>query len=431
MGIQEAALAQIAADLRSGKVDIESNAAYALRQLNEVDSHLMAFLTEAGRSRRVMERVHQLQAEYADIDSRPALYGVPIGVKDIFRVDGLPTRGGSALPTELLAGAEADCVKRLRNAGALVLGKTVTTEFAFAEPGPTRNPHNHAHTPGGSSSGSAAAVAAGLVPLALGTQTIGSVIRPAAFCGVVGFKPSYGRIDPSGVLYVARSLDHVGIFTQDVAGMRLAASILCRDWREDAAAQEKPVLAVPQGAYLEQASAEGLVVFEAQIQQLEAAGYEVVRVDMLEDIAAVNERHWNLMAYEMAREHADWFAEYDALYRPRTADLIRRGQAVHDDDAAAARQSQSELRQRLSETLDAVGADLWICPPATGPAPEGLGSTGDTAMNLPWTHAGVPVVSIPAGWSESGLPMGLQCIGQFGEDERLLGICEALYGVFK
>src|SRR5690606_3462350 len=153
-------------------------------------------------------------------------------------------------------GSEAESVRLLRAAGALVLGKTVTAEFAYSEPGPTRNPRNLAHTPGGSSSGSAAAVASGFCPLALGTQTIGSVIRPAAYCGIIGFKPGYGRISTSGVLPVSRSLDHVGIFTQDIAGVALAASILCQTWDASPTVSAKtlPTLGVPTGAYLEQAT---------------------------------------------------------------------------------------------------------------------------------------------------------------------------------
>src|SRR5262249_2824459 len=161
----------------------------------------------------------------------PSLYGVLIGVKDIFRATGFPTRAGSRLPPELLAGDEASCVTLLKSRGALILGKTVTAEFAYIDPGPTRNPYNLDHTPGGSSSGSAAAVAAGYCSLALGTQTIGSVIRPASYCGIVGFKPSYDRIPTDGVIHVSKALDHVGLLMQDVPGMALAASILCREWR--------------------------------------------------------------------------------------------------------------------------------------------------------------------------------------------------------
>src|SRR5439155_19212153 len=166
--------------------------------------------------------------------------------KDIMRVDGLPTTGGSRLPPEALAGPESACVTGLRQAGALILGKTVSTEFAYFGPGPTRNPHNPAHTPGGSSSGSAAGVAAGLCPLALGTQTVGSIIRPAAFCGVVGFKPSHNRISTAGVIPLSVSVDHIGIFAANVAGIALTASVLAQDWRAERSARQ-PVLGVPEG----------------------------------------------------------------------------------------------------------------------------------------------------------------------------------------
>ena len=164
-------------------------------------------------------------------------------------------------------------MRRLRDAGALIAGKTVTTEFAYFEPGPTRNPHNLSHTPGGSSSGSAAAVAAGMVPLALGTQTIGSVIRPAAFCGVVGFKPTLQRIPTAGVLYFSRTLDQIGLFTQDVAGMEAAASVLCEEWEDVRLSEDDiPVLGVADGPYLRQASQEALAAFKQQLQRLEETG---------------------------------------------------------------------------------------------------------------------------------------------------------------
>jgi Asp-tRNA(Asn)/Glu-tRNA(Gln) amidotransferase A subunit family amidase len=173
------------------------------------------------------------------------------------------------VPPELFAGPEAICVQQLRAAGALIVGKTVTTEFAFFEPGPTRNPHNLAHTPGGSSSGSAAAVAAGLCTLALGTQTIGSVIRPAAFCGIVGFKPSYDRIATPGLVYFSRTADHVGLFTQDVAGMALAASVLCRDWQPQPASARLPVLGIPAGPYLAQTEPAAMTAFEREVTKLQ------------------------------------------------------------------------------------------------------------------------------------------------------------------
>jgi len=227
-----------------------------------------AFLPEEGRFERLRREEEALQVRWpnrtdpsdpsdpSDSKHRPPLFGVPVGVKDIFHVEGFPTGGGSRLPPEALRGPEAACVKTLKEAGALILGKTVSTEFAYFAPGPTRNPWNPEHTPGGSSSGSAAAVGAGLCSLALGTQTIGSILRPAAFCGVVGFKPSYERISRDGVIPLAPSLDHVGFFTPDVAGAERAAAVLCRDWRP-AKPGRKPRLGVPEGPYLERASGEG------------------------------------------------------------------------------------------------------------------------------------------------------------------------------
>jgi Asp-tRNA(Asn)/Glu-tRNA(Gln) amidotransferase A subunit family amidase len=199
-------------------------------------------LAEPDRRGRLHRAATALAVAYPEPAGRPSLYGALLAVKDIFHVDGFTTRAGATVPPELFAGPEAACVTRLRQAGALVVGKAVTTEFAYFEPGPTRNPHNLAHTPGGSSSGSAAAVAAGLAPLALGTQTIGSVIRPAAFCGIVGFKPSLGRVDPQGLVFFSRTLDQRGLFTQDVAGMALAAAVVCREWRDLPAPGRLPVL---------------------------------------------------------------------------------------------------------------------------------------------------------------------------------------------
>ncbi|HEX5542223.1 MAG TPA: amidase, partial [Micromonospora sp.] len=188
------------AALRGGERDLSVEVARLCDRIDEVDPELQAFVPEPDRRGRLAEEARSVAARWTRPETRPALYGVPVGVKDVVRVDGLPIRAGSAFPPEVLGGAQASVVERLRAAGALVAGKTVTAEFAASAPGPTRNPHDPAYTPGGSSSGSAAAVAAGMVPLAIGTQTIGSMIRPAAFCGVVGFKPTHGRIPADGVI---------------------------------------------------------------------------------------------------------------------------------------------------------------------------------------------------------------------------------------
>src|SRR5713226_1982898 len=284
MLIQAASLEITADALRSGKRDLLDYVEESCKRLEAVDAQLQAFLPEPGRRERLRRDALALQSHFPDPATRPPLYGVLLGVKDIFRAEGFQTRAGSALPPECFEGPEASSVAILKANGALILGKTVTTEFAYFEPGPTRNPHNLEHTPGGSSSGSAAAVAAGLCPVAFGSQTIGSVIRPAAFCGIVGFKPSSGRIATDGVIPISISLDHVGLFTQDIAGMRLAAPLLIRDWELINIPDRLPVLGVPDGAYLAQASAEGLAGLESQIARLKRAGYRVERIKVLDNI---------------------------------------------------------------------------------------------------------------------------------------------------
>lgn len=425
--IEQSRLSDRAAALRMGRSDLLEYVEGVCDRLEALDTQIMAFLPEPERRERLRRQALQLQARFPEPSHRPPLYGVLVGVKDIFRVDGFPTRAGSRLPAEVFAGAEASSVTVLREQGALVLGKTVTTEFAYFEPNETRNPHNLAHTPGGSSSGSAAAVAAGFCPLALGTQTIGSVLRPAAYCGIVGFKPSYGRIATEGVIPISSTLDHVGLFTQDVAGMELAASLLCRDWQPVTDSEALPVLGIPVGAYLQQASPEALVAFESHVALLEGAGYRVERVALLDDIQTITEHNRRIMAAEMWDSHVSYFPPYEALYRPRTAAMIRSGQAVTPEQRQSARVLQAETRAALLGAMAKRGVDLWISPAATGAAPLGLESTGSPAMSLPWTLVGFPAITLPtASRSAEGLPFGLQISAAPMADERLLRWCRGL-----
>ncbi len=399
-------------------------------RIAQIDRAIAALVEEDGRSARLVREATALARRYPVEADRPPLFAMLVGVKDIFHVDGLPTRAGSALPPEALRGAEAACVRLLREAGALVLGKTATTEFAYFEPATTRNPHNRAHTPGGSSSGSAAAVAAGLCPLALGSQTVGSVIRPAAFCGVLGFKPSLGRIPSEGMLYYSPSVDTVGIFTRSFDAMKAAAAVLCADWQRGEW-KPRPVLGIPDGPYLLQSSAEASALFGAQIAAIERAGWRVRRVPLLADIEDVNARHTRLISGEAARVHAPLFAEYGPLYRPRTAALVCSGADIGQEAIDEARAGCLQLRAQIEAAMDECGVDMWLSPAATGPAPRGLASTGDPAMNLPWTHAGLPAFALPAGRAKNGLPVALQCTARFGMDEALLDWACELKEVFQ
>jgi Asp-tRNA(Asn)/Glu-tRNA(Gln) amidotransferase A subunit family amidase len=384
----------------------------------EREPRVLAFVPEEGPEE---DRFGRLRREAGSAPDGP-LAGWLVGVKDIFHVDGFPTRAGSRLPPEVLAGPEASCVAALRRAGALILGKTVSTEFAYFAPGPTRNPHDPEHTPGGSSSGSAAAVAAGLCPLALGTQTIGSVLRPAAYCGVVGFKPSYDRIPRDGIIPLAPSFDHVGLFAPDVATVERAATVLLEGWQPaaPAASGRRPRLGIPEGPYLERAAGEGLEHFRRVCRRLADRGCEVVPVPALEDFEEVAARHFRIFAAEAARVHRDWFARFGGLYEQRTADLIRRGQEIGDEQLERDLRERGRLRGALTARMDEQGIDLWISPSAPGPAPRGLSATGDPVMNIPWTQAGLPALGLPSGRAANGLPLGLQAAARWGADAELL-----------
>lgn len=417
-----ASLPALADCLRSGALPLSEYIAQLAARFAAREPDVHAFMPEPGRFERLLHAAQQLQARFPNPAARPALFGVAMGIKDIFHVDGFATTGGSRLPVEVLRGTEAPSVTRLKQAGVLMLGKTVSTEFAYFGPGATCNPHSPAgrpHTPGGSSSGSAAAVAAGLAPLTLGTQTIGSIVRPAAYCGVVGFKPSYDRIPRAGVIALAPSLDHVGVFAADLAGVQLAASLLANSWNTKPAVAHKPVFGIPEGPYLERAAPNMLAHFRATAQKLAAAGCELKHVNVMQDFAALRERHYLITAAEAARVHASWFAQYRDLYHFKTVELLERGAEITDAQLSQALASCSALRTELAQVTEREQIDVWLSPAAQGPAPAGLDSTGDPVMNLPWTHAGLPVLSLPSG-TINGLPVGLQLTGGWQADELLL-----------
>ena len=412
-------LRELASRLRRGELNLLDQLEEIRERIDAREPEIHALSPEPGRFERLRRQAEALAERHPQRRGRPPLFGVLVGVKEIFHVDGLPTTAGSRLPPGELAGPEAASVAALRRAGALVLGKTVSTEFAYLAPGPTRNPHNPEHTPGGSSSGSAAAVAAGFCPLALGSQTIGSISRPASFCGVVGFKPSYDRISRRGVVPLSPSLDHVGTLTADVAGAQLAAAILCDGWRPIKPQRGKPALGIPDGPYLERASPAALEGFGATCERLVEAGYRIERLPAMAEFEAIERRHRTLLAVEAAAVHRSWYERHRDLYHPKTRELIEQGAGISADEEAAARAGREELRQELLLQMRGGGVDLWISPAARGPAPSGLDSTGDPVMNLPWSQSGLPTLAIPAG-AVRGLPLGLQVAAEWLRDEELL-----------
>lgn len=422
-------LSEISRLFRLGELGADELIVRLAAVFEALEPSVEAFVPEAGRFERLRAEAARLTEAFPDAAIRPPLFGTVVGVKDIFHVDGLPTGAGSRLPVDELAGPEAECVAALRRQGALIAGKTVSTEFAYFAPGVTHNPHHPEHTPGGSSSGSAAAVAAGLADLALGTQTIGSISRPAAYCGTVGFKPSFGRVSTAGVVPLAPSLDHVGLFADWLGPIGLAAATMCRDWRPTPA-RVRPMLAIPEGPYLERASDEGRAHFVACVETLEAAGYTLRAVAALSDFDEIEARHHRLVAAEAAAVHERWYGQHRDLYHPTTRDLLERGSALSVEQIDRDRTACQGLLEALTDRMTANDVDLWISPAAPGAAPHGLDSTGDPVMNLPWTQAGLPTVSLPSGWNPEGLPLGLQVAGRFGSDETLLawaaGLSEVL-----
>lgn len=348
------------------------------------------------------------------------LSGVPFGAKDIIDTRGLPTEYGSPLYRGRMGQEDAAVVQELRRRGAILVGKTHTTAFAYRDPAPTRNPRNLEHTPGGSSSGSAAAVAAGMVPLALGTQTQGSVLRPASFCGVVGFKPTYGVVPMDGILPFAPSLDTLGFFTRTVSEMMEVWDALSYVGRVPPETRSQRPADPPTIGRLLLAPADVeppmAAALDAGVRCLQDGGVPVRPIDLGDMLAKLNDASRIIMSYEAAKVHAERFREHgDAL--GVLADLIRAGEKVSASTCDEARRYVDACRARVSELYKAT--PVILVPAAVGPAPRGLASTGDPRMNAPWTALGTPAISIPMG-TFNGLPLGLQLTADRGDDARVL-----------
>ena len=351
--------------------------------------------------------------------ARGVLRGVPIGVKDIFHVQGMPTTAGSRPFAHSRPSADATSVGRLRAAGAIVLGKTHTTEFAFRDPAPTCNPWNPRHTPGGSSSGSAAAVAARMVPAALGTQTVGSVLRPAAYCGVVGYKPTHGLVPADGVIPLAWSLDHVGVFARSVPDVALVLGVLTGRGLDPVPVGAPRLALAPE--LLDRATPEMAAHVRALAERFAAAGATVTELKLPAEFATLHAAGQRVLEVEAAAYHRDAFARHEKDYGKHIAEMIRIGLGHTAVDYVAANRARLAFRETVMPLLAAHDALLSPTAPAT--APEGLAFTGDASLCAPWSSAGVPAVSLPSGVSDrSRLPLAVQLVQAAGADARLLGV---------
>ena len=385
-----------------------------------------------------LDEEHALsQARAADERKRSGepigpLHGVPVGLKDIIDTADMPTENGTVLHQGRTPRHDAAVVAMLRAAGAVILGKTVTTECAYFSPGKTRNPHNPEHTPGGSSSGSAAAVAAGMVPLALGSQTNGSVIRPGAFCGVYAFKPTHGSIPRTGILELSRTLDHVGIFSRSIEDLALLAEQLVGYDERDP--DTRPRARVPfQAISREEPPIEPMLAFvktphwervtpeakEAFAELVEALGERVEEVDLVLSAADAWSWHKTIMEADMAASfEREWQQGRDKLSEPLRS-LIERGREVRAVDYQRAQRGIPQIVESFDE-LFMERYDAILTPAAPGSAPKGLGSTGDPAFCTLWTLCGMPAVTLPLMQDSDGLPIGVQLVGRRNFDARLL-----------
>ena len=400
------------------------------------DQYAAACLEKAKTAEPVLKAFEYLPQ---DTTRRPGpLSGIPVAIKDIIATADMPTTNGSPIYQDCIPAADAWVVERLRNLGATIFGKTVSTEFAWRHPGPTTNPRNRNHTPGGSSSGSAAAVAAGIVPLALGTQTLGSVIRPAAFNGVVGLKPSFGAMPRIGVHPLSPSLDHVGLFARRVEDVAFALSLLGGSSDRDRHGRpvpafevsidkglqptENPRLAIVRFAKWSRTEPEQRQVFDAAIATLRGAGAVLVELELPE----LDQLNWSAVNTILASEGALIFESLIERYPDRTSErlkeLVRTGKAIGATDYLAAKALQEKMRAAFPDDLS--GFDAVLTLPAFGEAPIGLGYTGDAEYCAPWTWLGVPALSLPAGFGKHGLPLGIQIVGAYREDLRLLRVAK-------
>jgi Asp-tRNA(Asn)/Glu-tRNA(Gln) amidotransferase A subunit family amidase len=381
-----------------------------------------------------LEQAKHLDATASNASPLERLRGIPIGIKDNFATADMPTGWGTRMYDGSMLGYDAAVVERLRAAGAIILGKTVLTEYAIARAGKTTNPHNPAHTPGGSSSGSAAAVAAGMVPLAIGSQTLGSVLRPAAYCGVLGFKPSAGLISRYGLIPISRDLDQVGVFARSINDIALLCSALAApdgrdpdclgghvDWTVDAPSKP-PRLALIWTHLWNKIDVEAQERILESTTVLAQAGAEVAEISLPSEFETFFDHTNVLLSAGLAVNHGDDYDNHFELLSPRARQLVERGRGTSSLSYAKARQASISYSIALADILGQF--DAIITPAATGTAPYGLDNTGSPIFCALWSMCGLPTISIPAGTAENGLPLAVQLVGQRAGDRQLLGITQ-------
>ena len=362
------------------------------------------------------------RAETAAHAATSPLHGLPFGVKDIFDTAGVPTEWGTPIHAGRTPNRDAALVARLRSLGGVMLGKTHTTAYAYFDPAPTRNPHDSTRTPGGSSSGSAAAVAAGMVPFAVGSQTMGSVLRPASFCGVTGFKPTFARLPVEGAMPFAPSLDHAGLFTPTAKDM----AFLWRALTGDAAfgGASGATFAAPAWPLKGKLEPEMADAFGACLERLRSAGLKIETPAPPDSFRALPDAVLTINASEAAWNHGDAYRLHGESIGAKLAALLRRGADTGETEYEPARQAVQRARSDYRAWTERYR--FTLTPSALGPAPRDLTTTGDPAANAPWTALGVPAISIPMARTSDGAPLGLQISGAPHADAETIAAAVAV-----
>ena len=423
----ELTIAEALSSIRDGSLSPVGLAGSILDRIDEIEPRLEAWVT-VNRD-QVMKDAEESTRKLREGSPRSGVHGIPVGVKDIYFTKGLKTTMGSPIYSDYVPTVDADMVTTIKEAGGIVLGKTETTEFALHDPAPTRNPWNTGHTPGGSSSGSAAAVASGMCQVAFGSQTGGSVIRPASYCGIVGVKPTYDLLSRENVYPLSWSLDHIGYMTrttQDAHIMLEALTGIKKEWHPKVRAPKVGLLA---GYFKEKATEEVWQGFEKAVAEIWGEGADVETAVLPESFSLVPDVHRVIMSVETAAVHEDMFKKRGDDYRTYMRGFISSGLLV---PATAYLRAQRLRGQIIRDMVNLIGQfDCVICPSATDSAPEGLEWTGSPAFNSPWSLTGLPSITVPSGLTEDGLPLGLQIIGTPYTEWELLRIgawCEEKLG---
>jgi aspartyl-tRNA(Asn)/glutamyl-tRNA(Gln) amidotransferase subunit A len=428
MSLEALTLTEAESAIRNGALSPLEYAEALFARVDAVESRVQAWTTIDREA--VLAEAKAMEAEARRKQFRGPLHGIPIGVKDIFYTKGLKTTMGTSVFADFIPAYDAAVVKKLKQAGAIIMGKCVTTVLVFLDPGPTRNPWNITHTPGGSSSGSAAAIAARMCPVSIGSQTVGSVGRPGAYNGVVSIMPTQSRISTAGAFPLAWSLDHAGAFARSVADLVPLLEALSESPMPGLPARadnHRFRIGIPSDFFLDRADVESREQIRALRSQLSSSGFH------LQDVAMppIFELHpailRTIVRSEAAATHNQLIRNKPEAYGPKLRDFVQMGELIEASQYLRARRIRRHYQRDMIRLFEHV--DIVLTPGASGPAPEGIGATGDPVMQAPWTLADFPTMTLPSGLASNGMPLGIQLSAAPHHEILLLEVAKAIESV--